>query len=424
MALFKALTALFRNNKEAARPAKRLDWNWPVSLHADELVTPDTSMTVAAVYRAIAFISQSIGMLPWSVYENYTPRSNDPVHYMLHDRPCPEMGAMSFKETLIKDALGWGNGYAVIESSKAGLPIGMWRRHPSRVQVMRTYDGYLFYRYKAEDGSMWDLDPAQVFHLKGLGDGIVGESIIGCAARTIASAMSSAKYNNNLFKNQAVPSFVLEHPRKLSEEAYSELKGNFANNYAGAVNAGKPIILEDGMKASPLSMKPEDIQFLESRKFAVEEIACWFGLPPHKLADLSHATFSNIEHQSQEVVNDALMPWIKKLEEEANYKLLGIHRGDLYTKINVTSLLRGDFKSRMEGYRTGIICGMWSVNDCRRWEDTPSIPGGDQHLVQMQMVPLEDAGKHLQKEQSPITENETRPEEDNGVQDTGERQDG
>lgn len=361
----------------------------PFVYRAGVLVTPDTAKTFSAVFRATALISQTIGFMPWSVYRDNKIRRDHQVHKILHLRPCPEMGAMTFKETIVRDALFWGNGYAEIERNRGGMALALWRLEPSRARVTRDDNGRLVYEYTDRYGEKITLQPDQVFHLKGLGDGMVGESVVGHAAKSIAAGLAAENMNAALFENQAVPPGVLEHPQQLSEQAQTRLRDQFKARYGGTENAGKPIVLEEGMKFSPIMMKPEDVQFLKSRRFQVEEIARWFGVPPHKLADLEHATFSNIEHQSLEFVIDACMPWNKRLEEEADYKLLGGQAGGFYSKIDVRGLLRGDNKSRMEFYKGGVTNGIFSINECRAWEDLPPIEGGDKNRVQMQMEPVD-----------------------------------
>lgn len=361
----------------------------PFAYTAGVSVTPDIARTYSAVYRATALISQTIGWLPWSVLRDMRQEWGHPVHYLLHSRPCKEMSAMSFKETMVRDALLWGNAYAEIEFSRNGMPRALWRLLPSRMQIFRSEENLdIYYRYFAIDGRVFELPQSRIFHLKGLGDGLIGDSIVGYAAKSIAAGLASEDTNNKLMENQLVPSGVITHPGKLSPDAAERLKAQFAKKYSGRNNAGKPILMEEGMRFEPVTVKPEDAQFLESRRFGIEEIARWFGVPPHKLGDLERATFSNIEHQSLEFVTDALMPWVKKLEEEADYKLLRGSVDGYYTKIDVRGLLRGDNKSRMEYYKGGVTNGIFSINDCRAWEDLPPVDGGDEHFVQTQMIPI------------------------------------
>lgn len=379
-------------NRKQTSPAKTMDWVWPMSRHAGELVTPDTAMTFSAVYRAVALISQTIGFLPWGVYRGYEMQSQDPVHRILSRQPNPEMTPISFKETLIADALTWGNGFAEIEYTLGGVPAALWRIDPSKIEVIRDDYGRigpvdaLVYLYTASDGRQLLLPSSNIFHIKALGDGLFGKSIVGLASRCIGMGLAAERFGASLLENQAIPGGVLLYEQTLSEEAWGLLSSQFKRRHGGSRNAGGPIILEGGVKFEQISMKPEDVQFHESRQFQVQEVCRWFGVPPHKLADLSRATFSNIEQQEQEFINTTLMSWAVRLEQEANVKLLGKRRDDIYTKINFNALLRGDSSARMKNYVSGVQNGIYSANEVRALEDMPPFEGGDVHLVQMQMT--------------------------------------
>ncbi|MDL2315643.1 phage portal protein [Desulfovibrio sp. OttesenSCG-928-A18] len=360
--------------------------------YGEVLVNEDTALTLSAVYRAATYIAQTTAILPWGVYEDYQVKGNDPVHWLLRRRPNSEMSPFEFKRLMVFSALLRGNAYAEIEFNNAGVPMGLWPLPSHSVAPRRDSSGTLFYRVSGI-GDYVDIPASHIFHVKNIGsDGIVGISIIGLASRSIGMGIAAEEFGSNLFQRQAVPSGVLEVQKELSGEAADRLRTQFGENFGGGKNAGKPIVLEEGMKWSSIIINPEDLQFIESRKFTIEEIARWFGLPPHKLADLTHGTFSNIEHLSIEVVNDAITPWCKCFEEEADYKLLGRRRGNVYTKLDLRGLLRGDNESRMRGYATGLQNGLYCVNECREWEDLPPVPGGDKYFVQMQMTPLEQAG--------------------------------
>ncbi len=385
----------FFNKREVTPPMPEL-YIEPFGISAGTFVSAEKALTYSAVYRAIALISQTIGFLPWSVYRDMEKAVSHPVHALLHSRPCSEMSAMTFKETMLKDALLWGNAYAEIEFDYSGNVKALWRLSPSHMQVLRDRDTEeLFYRYTGGSGVLYDLSPKSIFHLKGFGDGLVGDSVISYAIKTIGAGISSEEVISKLSENNLRPSGVLTYPGRLTDQAKENIREGYKKHFIGNKNVGKLLILEEGMKFEQTSMPPQDAQFLESRKFNIEEIARWFGLPPHKLADLEHATYSNVEHLSQEFVNDCLMPWCKKLEEEADYKLLRNNRAGYYTKIDFRGLLRGDNQSRMEYYKGGVLNGIFSINEARAWEDLPPIDGGDEHFVQAQMIPVDLAAKGI-----------------------------
>jgi HK97 family phage portal protein len=397
------ITTLWR--RFSNRTAAPTTTNPPLRLfmrRAGMFVSPETAMEIAAVFSCVRYIAEKIGILPWGVYLKDSKGARQehrtsPLWQLLHTRPNPETGAMAFKETLTGWALTWGNGYAEIERDMANRPVALWPLPPDRVRPMRATDGALI--YEVSNGAAKErtyLAAENMFHLHGLGyDGITGYSVISLAARSIGTALASDTFSNSFFANNTVLGGVLEHPEKLSPEAYERIKESWEARHKGPSEAYKPAILEEGMKWHTIGMPLKDAEFLESRKFTVTEICRWFGVPPHKVADLERATYSNIEHQSIEVVTDAIMPWAVRLEQEADYKLIGArNQGTVFTKLNLKGLLRGDSKTRAEFYQAMRQMGVFSVNDIRELEDmNPIGPAGDKRVMQSQYTTLEKIGE-------------------------------
>lgn len=354
-----------------------------------------TAMTNSAFFRAVAYISQAVAGLPWSVIRETSkgsiPQPNHAVAGLLKSRPNPEMGAFVWRETMLAWALTWGNGYSEIELDMAGRPIALWPLAPDRVEVKRLPDTQeLIYEISNYVGGTVYLPPERVFHLHGLGfDGLVGYPIVALAARGIGLGLAAERFNEDFYNNGTVTTGVIKVPKILSTEAYDRLKKDWAEKNSKFGQKWRPIFFDGGMEWQSISMPIKDAQMLETRKFQVTEIARWFGLPPHKLADLERATFSNIEHQSIEVVNDALMPWVHRFEQEADGKLFGPRDRSLRTKLNVRGLLRGDDKSRAEYYKIMRDIGVYSTNMILRLEDeNPVGPEGDELLVQLNQTTL------------------------------------
>lgn len=389
---------------------------WPVmmgaptaaKIHVDE----DKALTLSSVFRAVSVISQSISPLPWHVFEmqgdRRVMRRDHPADLLLWKRPNPETPPSIFRETLLSHALTWGNGYAEIERGRDASPLALWQIEPHRVQVKRDSNGEIYYEIRNDSGQkVNELPAASMFHLRGLGyDGMVGYSPVRLARESIASGLALERFGNAFFGNGANLGGVLEVPGSLKQDEKEALAKGFSKMYSGTNNAHKTAILDGGAKYTSIGIPPEDAQFLESRRFNVEEIARWYGVPPHKLANLDRATFSNIEHQAQEFVNDALVVWVTRLEQEANIKLFG---GDdeLYTRINLNALLRGDAKSRSEHYKNLHAAGALSSNDIRALEDMDGIgPDGDQYFVPMNMITLENARDNKGKADSSASSKE------------------
>lgn len=365
------------------------------------VVTHETAMNFAAVFACVRYLSSAIGALPWGLYRRRPDGGRDPfrtspIWQILRTRPNPEMSAQTFKETLTAWALTWGNGCAEIERNAGGQVVALWPISPDRVDFKRDENKNLVYEVSNELGGTTVLLPDNVFHVHGLGfDGISGYSVVSMAARDIGSGLAADDFMNSFFGNGTIVGGVLEHPETLSQQAYDRIKESWEKRHGGPAQAWKPAILEEGMTWKSIGMPLQDAEFLASRKFTVTQIARWFGVPPHKIADLERATYTNIEHQGIEVVQDSILPWAMRFEQEADYKLIGQrNRAALYTKLDLKGLLRGDMETRGNFYQRLRELGAISVNEIRQLEDmNPIGPAGDKYVMQMQYTTLERIGE-------------------------------
>ena len=227
---------------------------------------------------------------------------------------------------------------------------------------------------------------------------LVGYSPIALAKNAIGISIACEEYGASFFGNGASPSGVLEHPGVIKNP--ERVREAWHRAY-GSGNAHKTAILEEGMKYTPISIPNNEAQFLETRKFQIEEIARLYRVPLHMIGDLDHATFSNIEQQSLEFVKYTLDPWLVRWEQSLQKALLSdSEKGQYFIKFNVEGLLRGDYASRMQGYATARQNGWMSANDIRELEDMNLIPeeeGGNLYLVNGSMSRLSDAGIAYQK---------------------------
>lgn len=379
-------------------------------------VNHHTALQYATVFACIRVISEDIAKLPWEVTKTdssgkqRTKMRGHPVWTVLNRRANVDMASSSVKETLVSHALTWGNGYAEIERDGANRTIGLWPLTPERVEVKRDESNRLVYEVTNQRGGKTNLPPDDIFHIHGLGfDGMVGYSVIALARRTIGTGLAADEFSASFYGNGTVVGSTIEHPGKLGDKALKNLKESVDTYRKGPSNAFKPFILEEGMKFNNITVPAKDAQFLESNQFRVEEICRWFRVPPHKVAHLLRATFSNIEHQSIEYVEDTLMPWINRLEEEADYKLFGRNApSTVYTKINVNALLRGDQESRSKFYREMASLGVYSINDILELEDMSPIADGDSRLVPVNMTTLEK----LISDPDPMTQQLSVPDDD------------
>ncbi|WP_273234192.1 phage portal protein [Ileibacterium valens] len=380
-------------------------------------VTQRSAMQMTTVYSCVRILSEAIAELPLHVYQftdtGTTKAINHPLYSILHDETNTEQTSFIFRETLMTHLLLWGNAFAQIIRNGKGEVIALYPLMPDKMTVNRDENGQLYYEYltygddlRKERSAIVRLTPNEVLHIPGLGfDGLVGYSPIAMAKNAIGMAQACEEFGAKFYSNGAAPSGILTHPGTIKDPA--RVRESWQSTFGGSQNAGKVAVLEEGMQYTPISVAPSDAQFLDTRKFQMEEIARIFRIPPHMLADLDKATFSNIEQQSLEFVIYTLGPWIKRWEQAMTKALLSLDEKKNYCiKFNTDGLLRGDYQSRMSGYATARQNGWMSANDIRRLENMDLIPaeqGGDLYLVNGNMMPLTSAGSQYGKEQNEQT---------------------
>ena len=370
-------------------------------------VTERSAMQITAVYSCVRILAEAIAGLPLHLYTYKEDGGKEkaighPLYLLLHDEPNPEMSSFVFRETLMTHLLLWGNAYAQIIRNGKGEVVALYPLMPNRMTVDRDSSGQLFYSYQMNNsdaptmktGSVI-LKSSDVLHIPGLGfDGLVGYSPIAMAKNAIGLAIATEEYGAKFFANGATPGGLLEYPGTVKDP--DRVRESWNKGFSGSQNAGKVAILEEGMKYTPISIAPEQAQFLETRKFQINEIARIFRVPPHMVGDLEKSSFSNIEQQSLEFVKYTLDPWVVRWEQSLSRALFTPEEKKKYFfKFNVEGLLRGDYQSRMNGYATARQNGWMSANDIRELENLDRIPaeeGGDLYLINGNMLPLVHAG--------------------------------
>lgn len=358
-------------------------------------VTAETALRNATVWACVQYLTRAVGQLPWRVMvekgQGGEVARTHPLDYLLHKRPCPEYGALAWRQSMLGQALLRGNAYAEIEWDNRGMPFALWPIHPDRVAVRRDESGNLIYEVWGKSGTTV-LAAKDMFHIRGYGDGPVGFSVVEYAAQSIGWAQATELFGASYFGDGMNPSGILKVKKALSPDALDILRKEITAIYSGPSGA-KTAIIDDGMEFDPVANDPENSQFVETMQHQVEEICRWFGCPPHKVMHLLRATFSNIEHQSIEVVVDSVTPWVRTFEEEADYKLFGPNnRQGFYTKMNLRGLMRGDNASRAQFYKTMFEMGALSTNDILSLEDMNGIgPLGDQRFRSQNLAPLDPA---------------------------------
>lgn len=375
-----------------------------------ETVNEKSAMQIATVYACVRLLAESIAGLPLHLYQYTDPEEQNkikakdhPLYKILYRQPNDEMSSFTFRETMMTHLLLWGNAYAQIIRDGRNNVLGLYPLQPDQMEVDRDKQGRIIYIYHAYTDDVPGLNNKdyifradEIFHVPGLGfNGLIGFSPIAMMKNALGSAIAVEKYGSAFFKNGAQPAGVLEHPGIIKNP--ERIRENWSDVYGGPQNAHKIAVLEEGMQYKPISLPPEDSQFLSTRQFGVNEICRIFRVPPHMVQDLTHATFSNIEHQSIDYVVYTLTPWLSRFEQAITKDLLLPSEQDTYfPRFNVDGLLRGDYASRSSGYASGISNGYLSPNDVRRLENMDLIPaekGGDDYYLNGGYVRLDQAGK-------------------------------
>lgn len=360
-------------------------------------VTQDTALTLPAVFAACDVIASTVSMLPIRVRRDegthYTPQPRHPLAKLLNTEPNPEMTAFGFRELTLWRMLLWGNAPAEIERANDGRPLALWPIHPSRVTPKRS-GGELYYEVKQaggyDDPGRSGRRPARLaavdlFNPTVRGDGVWGESVISYAKNNLGLGLATEQFGASLFANKSHPGGIIETPARLSAEQRDDVRREW-EKASGPENAHKLRVLTGGSKYVAVGIPPEDAQFLESRKFSVTDVARWFGLPPHKLADLERATFSNIEESNIEFL-ERLLPWMLRVEQEAERKLIAARNvGRMFVDHDVDALLRANRAARGDYYAKMRQWGVLSANDVRGREGLAPVDGGDIYLTPANMV--------------------------------------
>lgn len=389
-------------------------------------VTERTAMQMTAVYSCVRILSETLASLPLHIYEssetNSRKATKHPLYKLLHDEPNPEMTSFIFRETLMTHLLLWGNAYAQIIRNGKGEVLALYPLMPDRMRVDRDEYGQLYYEYmlsdsdaNAKESGAVRLSTQDILHIPGLGfDGLVGYSPIAMAKNAIGMAIATEEYGAAFFANGATPSGILTHPGVIKNP--EAMRESWSKGFGGR-NSHKVAILEEGMNYTPISIAPNEAQFLETRKFQLNEIARIFRVPPHMVGDLEKSSFSNIEQQSLEFVKYTLDPWVSRFEQAMTRRLLtDDEKKKYYIKFNVDGLMRGDYQSRMNGYATARQNGWMSANDIRALENLDLISdeeGGNLYLINGNMLPLKNAGAFAKEEKEEKGNEEILELEDN-----------
>ncbi len=389
----KSITGLKRSADEFLKGG----WDSMTSTKSGVSITKQNAMNIAGVYSSVRVITDALSSLPTHIIkDNGNTKEklyNHPVYNLIAKEPNSLMTSFVYWQIVLPQILLWGNSYSIIEFAKGSFrPISILPVHPSLV-TPKVIDGVLWYKVSVDGQPDLMLDQTNMLHFRGLGNEVVGKSVIDYAADNLGLGKASEDFGSAFFSNGATTSGVLQSDQSLSDKAIKNLRNSFNDTYGGISNSNKMMILEEGLKFASTSIPPDSAQFLETRKFSINDIARWFKLPPHMIGDLERATFSNIEQQDLNFVKHSILPYVINIEQELNRKLLReTEKKNTYFKMNLDGLLRGDIKTRSEAYKVFIQNGVMTPNEARGKEEMNPKEGGDNTWMPLNLAPIDQSG--------------------------------
>jgi len=365
-------------------------------------VDEEIALTFSAVWACVRILSETIASLPLGVFK----RTNDgrelllahPVYHLLHNEPNQFMTSFMFRETIMAFVVLWGNGYAKIQYKGDARIESLDILHPNGVTPFIASDGKLYYEVRHSDRTEI-LKDYEMLHIPGLSfDGIKGKAPLDVYKEAVGLGKAAEGFGAEFFGNGANTDVVLSYPSKLSDKGKKNLGDSFDKKYRDG--SKKTMVLEEGIKVERVTIPPEQAQFLQTRKFQVNEIARIFRVPPHMIADLEKSTNNNIEHQGIDFVTHTMRPWVKRFEQEYDRKLFyESEKYNTFTKHNLDALLRGDAEARSKIMIAKFTTGSITSNEIRAADGLNAVDGGDQRYVMGNMMPIDDKGLFIKTEE-------------------------
>ena len=397
MALTDWLTKRFKTSVAAGTPLGGSQVFTGTFSDTGQNITPQVALTCTTVHSCVQAIATEIAKLPWSVMSNKNgSRSiakDHPLHKLLHRSPNEECSALVWRELMLMSACLTGNGYSLILRGSDGRPTALHYLRPDMMQVQRMPEGNIAYFYSGTTGSVTPYDSYSIFHLMGLSsDGVLGYSPISLARQAIGLALASETYGAAYYRNASRPSGALQTDKELSPEALQRLRESWEGRMKGVLSTGSVAVLEGGLKWQPISLSPEDSQYLQSREFQREEICSIFRVPPSVIGIGQNASYASSEQANQQWVSGCLSSWAARLESEAQRKLLRDDEVDFTTEISFDAMMKPDLMTRFQTFSVARQFGWLSVNEIRAELGRNSIgEEGDVYLQPTNMIPTSNA---------------------------------
>lgn len=372
-------------------------------------VSEDSALRYITVYSCVKVLAETLGALPMYVYRRRRDGKgadeawDHPLYSLLHDAPNEEMPSMTWREAQTGHMALSGNCFSAITTNKRGQVIDLYPVDWHLVTPERNAETRRL-QYRINDRGKDEILPAsRMFHVPAFSaNGIVGYSPMRMAAESVGLGMAATEFASRFYGQGMNVGGLLEHPGALSDKAWERLQASIDTDWAGLENSWRPIILEENMKFSRVPMPLREAQFIEQQKLNRDEICGLYRVPPHMIANLEKATFSNIEHLSIEFVMFTMLPWVKRWEQVANMRLFTREERvqGYYARFNLNALLRGDAKSQAEALQLMRQNGAINADEWRAMVDMNPIGGvvGEVHLVNGNMISTETAAKQLPRQ--------------------------
>lgn len=361
-------------------------------------VTFDTAMQLSGVWSCVKLISETVASLPLNIYENTTDGRkaavNNQLSILFNGKVNRYQNKVEFFETVLLNLIVHGNSYCIIQKS-GGRIIGLLPIMASQVETTLLADGTVVHEYYY-DGGVKVYAAESIWHLKMMGNGIIGLSPLAYQRNTLGIAQAAESAVTKIYRNGAKPSGVLSIDRVLTQAQRDAIRANFSTLVT--TNDERLLVLEGGMKFDAISLSPQDIELLASRQFQLSEICRWYGVPSVMVNDTSSTTVwgSGIEQIVAGFYKVTLRPILEKIEQSMVVTLLGDSTGKYEVEFNFEGLLRADQKSRFDGYRVGIQGGILTPNEARIMEGLSVMEGGDELFMQSATLPISKLGYNAQ----------------------------
>ena len=370
-------------------------------------VDADTALRSTVVLACVRVLASSVAGLPLHLYRRLDDggkarASEVPLYRTIHERPNNWQTSYEWREQIMLHLLLHGNAY--VEITGAGPTRQLIALHPSRMKVEQVESGSLRYVYREANGSQTTYTQSQIMHLRWLSDdGVNGMVPVELARDAIGLARACEIHGAAYFGNGARPGIVLATDSTLSADAAENLRNQWERMHRGADRSHRTAVLQGGIKPHEVGgSNMQESQFLETRRFSVEEICRIYGVPPHLVGDLTRSSFSNIEQQSLDFLTNGLVPWLRRIESAIGRDL--ITDDNLFAEFDTRGILRADAAGRASYYNTLWNLGVASVNEIRSWENMNPVDGGDTRFVQLNMTTLDKAAAEPEPVPSAVVE--------------------